>query len=69
MAFDEPPPDWAVDGRVVLELEPSPVTWERLSAGLRRMAGEEGKRWRPLLTGARAALRGPPARPRARRPA
>ncbi len=52
VAFDEPPPDWAVDGRVVLELEPSPVTWERLTAGLRRMAGEEGKRWRPLLTGA-----------------
>lgn len=52
VAFDEPPPDWAVDGRVVLELEPSPVTWERLSAGLRRMAGEEGTRWRPLLTGA-----------------
>jgi ATP-dependent RNA/DNA helicase IGHMBP2 len=52
VAFDEPPPDWAVDGRVVLELEPSPVTWERLSAGLRRMAGEEGKRWRPFLTGA-----------------
>jgi ATP-dependent RNA/DNA helicase IGHMBP2 len=52
VAFDEPPPDWAVDGRVVLELEPSPVTWERLSAGLRRMAGEEGARWRPLLGGA-----------------
>jgi ATP-dependent RNA/DNA helicase IGHMBP2 len=52
VAFDEPPPDWAVDGRVVLELAPSPVTWERLSAGLRRMAGEEGRRWRPLLTGA-----------------
>jgi ATP-dependent RNA/DNA helicase IGHMBP2 len=52
VAFDEPPPDWAVDGRVVLELEPSPVTWERLTAGLRRMAGEEGRRWRPLLTGA-----------------
>ncbi len=52
VAFDEPPPDWAVDGRVVLELEPSPVTWERLTGGLRRMAGEEGKRWRPLLTGA-----------------
>jgi len=52
VAFDEPPPDWAVDGRVVLELEPSPVTWERLGGGLTRMAGEEGKRWRPLLTGA-----------------
>src|SRR5512137_304538 len=52
VAFDEPPPDWAVDGRVVLELEPSPVTWERLSAGLARMAGEEGKRWRLLLGGA-----------------
>ena len=60
VAFDEPPPDWAVDGRVVLELEPSPVTWERLSGGLTRMAGEEGKRWRPLLTGAAPRFSGRP---------
>jgi len=51
--FDEPPPDWAVDGRVVLELTPSPVTWERLSAGLRRVAATpEGRRWQPVLAGA-----------------
>ena len=64
IAFDEPPPDWAVDGRVVLELEPSPVTWERLAAGLRRMAGEPaGRRWAGVLGGApprlAAAPRGP----------
>jgi len=52
VAFDEPPPDWATDGRVILELEPSPVTWERLAAGLRRMAEEkEGRRWHPVLAG------------------
>ena len=56
VAFDEPPPDWATDGRVVLELEPSPVTWERLVAGLRRMAeAKEGRRWHGVLGG--AALR------------
>jgi hypothetical protein len=51
--FDEPPPDWALDGRVVLELTPSSVTWDRLSAGLRRVAGTpEGRRWQPVLAGA-----------------
>jgi len=64
VAFDEPPPDWAVDGRVVLELLPSPVTWERLSGGVRRL-GEtrEGKRWHAVLSGApprfEARARGP----------
>lgn len=53
VVFDEPPPDWAVDGRVVLELTPSPVTWERLAAGLTRLAGTpEGKRWHGVLSGA-----------------
>jgi len=52
VAFDEPPPDWATGGRVVLELEPSPVTWERLAAGLRRMAGPDGRRWHAVLSGA-----------------
>ncbi len=52
VAFDEPPPDWASDGRVVLELEPSPVTWERLASGLRRMAeAKEGVRWHAVLAG------------------
>jgi superfamily I DNA and/or RNA helicase len=52
LAFDEPPPDWAVDGRVVLELEPSPVTWERLAGGLRRLRDEkEGRRWHAVLSG------------------
>jgi len=52
VVFDEPPPDWATSGRVVLELEPSPVTWERLSGALRRMRDEQvGKRWHPVLSG------------------
>jgi hypothetical protein len=50
IAFDEPPPDWATDGRVVLELEPSPVTWERLASGVRRIAEtKEGRRWHGVL--------------------
>jgi ATP-dependent RNA/DNA helicase IGHMBP2 len=52
VAFDEPPPDWATDGRVVLELEPSPVTWERLNAGLGRVRDDRaGKRWHGILAG------------------
>ncbi len=51
VAFDDPPPEWATSGRVSLELVPSPVTWERLSAGLRRVASEEGRRWHALLAG------------------
>ena len=52
VAFDEPPPDWATDGRVVLELEPSPVTWERLSSGLTRLRDEKaGRRWHAVLSG------------------
>jgi hypothetical protein len=54
VAFDSPPPDWATDGRVVLELEPSPVTWERLASGLRRMReSREGERWHAVLAGER----------------
>jgi len=54
LAFDEPPPDWATEGRVVLELEPSPVTWERLAGGLRRLLEErEGRRWHGILVGDR----------------
>jgi ATP-dependent RNA/DNA helicase IGHMBP2 len=52
VAFDEPPPDWATEGRVVLELEPSPVTWERLAAGLSRLRqAPEGRRWHAVLGG------------------
>ncbi|HEX9244442.1 MAG TPA: AAA domain-containing protein [Anaeromyxobacter sp.] len=52
VAFDEPPPDWATDGRVVLELEPSPVTWERLTSGIARLRDERaGKRWHAVLAG------------------
>jgi len=53
VVFEEPPPDWATDGRVVLELLPSPVTWERLASGLVRMRDErEGRRWHGVLAGA-----------------
>ncbi len=52
VAFDEPPPDWATEGRVVLELEPSAVTWERLASGLARLRDEKaGKRWHAVLSG------------------
>ena len=49
VAFDEPPPEWATDGRVVLELQASSVTHERLAGGLRRMG--EARRWHDLLSG------------------
>ena len=64
VAFDEPPPDWVGEGRVVLELLPSPVTWERLSAGLGRMAeAREGKRWHAVLLGAAPRFLGAPPAP------
>jgi superfamily I DNA and/or RNA helicase len=52
VAFDEPPPEWATSGRIVLERVPSPVTWERLASGLRRLEGEAGgRRWHRVLGG------------------
>jgi ATP-dependent RNA/DNA helicase IGHMBP2 len=52
VAFDEPPPEWVTEGRVVLELEPSPVTWERLASGLARLRDDRpGKRWHAVLSG------------------
>ncbi len=64
VAFDEPPPDWATEGRVVLELEPSPVTWERLSSGLARLRDEKaGKRWHAVLSGAPPQFRSRPRGP------
>src|SRR3954467_11247503 len=47
VAFDEPPPDWATEGRVVLELQPSSATFERLSGAVRRM--RDARRWHPVL--------------------
>jgi superfamily I DNA and/or RNA helicase len=53
VAFDEPPPEWAVGGRVLLTLEPSPVTWDRLAGALRRVRDDkDGRRWHGPLGGA-----------------
>ena len=52
VAFDEPPPEWATDGNVVLELQASSVTHERLAGAVRRMG--EARRWHELLSGALA---------------
>ena len=49
VVFDEPPPDWATEGRVGLELLPSSATYDRLSGALRRM--RETRRWHPVLRG------------------
>ncbi len=49
VVFDEPPPDWATEGRVVLELLPSSATYDRLTGALRRMG--ESRRWQPVLRG------------------
>ncbi|MCA1827878.1 MAG: AAA family ATPase [Myxococcales bacterium] len=47
VAFDEPPPDWATEGRVMIELQPSSATYERLSGAVRRM--REARRWHPVV--------------------
>ena len=49
LVFDEPPPDWATDGRVVLELLSSSTTHDRLAGAVRRM--REARRWHPVLRG------------------
>lgn len=49
VAFDEPPPDWATEGRVIIELQPSSATYERLSGAVRRM--REARRWHPVVRG------------------
>jgi len=49
IAFDEPPPDWATEGRVMVELLPSSATYDRLSSACRRMG--ETRRWHPVLRG------------------
>ena len=59
VAFDEPPPDWATEGRVAIELQPSSATHERLSGAVRRM--RDARRWHP-------SLRGEPPRFEAREP-
>jgi ATP-dependent RNA/DNA helicase IGHMBP2 len=49
VAFDEPPPDWALEGRVVLEMQPSSTTHERLAGAVRRVA--DSQRWKYVLRG------------------
>src|SRR5260370_300766 len=49
LAFDEPPPEWATEGRVVLELQPSSATHDRLSGAVRRM--REARRWQGVRRG------------------
>ncbi len=49
IAFDEPPPDWATEGRVTLELLPSSATWDRLSGAVRRM--RDARRWHAIVSG------------------
>jgi hypothetical protein len=53
LVFDAPPPEWAVSGRVALELCPSPVAHERLAGAVRRLReDDQGKRWHGPLAGA-----------------
>jgi len=49
VAFDDPPPDWATEGRVAIEALPSSATYDRLSGALRRM--REARRWHAVLGG------------------
>ena len=58
IAFDEPPPDWATEGRVAIEALPSAATYDRLSGALRRM--REARRWHPLLRGEPPRFSDPP---------
>ncbi len=57
VAFDEAPPEWTEEGALVLDLQPSAVTYERQRTGLARLlSGDEPtlSRWRALLLGERA---------------
>ena len=62
VAFDQPPPDWVTDGRVALELLPSPVTYERLAGAVRGIS--EATRWHGPLRGEPLRFRGAAAGPR-----
>jgi superfamily I DNA and/or RNA helicase len=64
VAFDDAPPEWATEGRVALELQPSPVTHDRLLRAVHRM--QEQARWHPVLRG--DALRSGDAPPPAAAP-
>ena len=47
IAFDDAPPDWATEGRVLVELQPSSATFERLAGAVRRM--RDARRWHAVL--------------------
>src|SRR5207248_4923284 len=49
VAFDDAPPDWATEGRVALELQPSPVRHDRLVGAVRRM--QQVACWHSVLRG------------------
>jgi ATP-dependent RNA/DNA helicase IGHMBP2 len=49
VAFDDPPPDWATEGRIAIELLPSAATHQRLAGAVRRM--REARRWHGVLRG------------------
>jgi ATP-dependent RNA/DNA helicase IGHMBP2 len=62
VAFDEPPPDWATEGRVNVELLPSSATYDRLSAAIRRL--RDVRRWHSVLRGEPPRFRQlPPSEP------
>jgi len=63
IALDEPPPDWATEGRLAVELLPSAATFERLLGAVRRMRdSKEGKRWHAVLSGSPPRFEGAAAR-------
>ena len=66
VAFDEPPSDWVGSGRVVLELQPSAVTHERLAGALDGI--RDHPRWRAILDGAAPGFEGAPRGPRLESP-
>ena len=49
IAFDDPPPEWSVKGRVAIELLPSAATHQRLLGAIRRIRAEP--RWHGVLRG------------------
>lgn len=54
VAFDQPPPPWAREGRLVVDLRPNDVTWSRARANVLAVRDDpRGQRRREVLDGAR----------------